>query len=51
MYGLDGEEIYYFNFITNKTAIALPEFVDSELFGFSKYFETVFILPKCAKNT
>lgn len=40
MHGLDGEEICYYNFNPNKTVVVLPEFVDSELFGFFKYFET-----------
>ncbi|XP_056102441.1 H-2 class II histocompatibility antigen, A-U alpha chain-like [Rhinichthys klamathensis goyatoka] len=39
MYGLDGEEVYYYNFNTNKTVVVLPEFVDSERFVFSEYFE------------
>ncbi|XP_026080882.1 H-2 class II histocompatibility antigen, A-U alpha chain [Carassius auratus] len=32
MYGLDGEEIFYYDFNKNKTVVAVPEFADSDSF-------------------
>ncbi|XP_067269411.1 H-2 class II histocompatibility antigen, A-U alpha chain-like [Pseudorasbora parva] len=51
MYGLDGEEIYYYNFNSNKTVVVLPEFVNSELFGFPEYFEpAIYNSQLCKKH-
>uniref|UniRef100_A0A673HIL2 Ig-like domain-containing protein n=1 Tax=Sinocyclocheilus rhinocerous TaxID=307959 RepID=A0A673HIL2_9TELE len=50
MYGLDGEEIYYYNFNKNKAVVAIPEFADSVSFRFPTDFEPCVYSTKICKD-